>query len=71
MARAEEYADLGHRLLTVWGWDLDLQEAADYFNRYFPWYNEKHYHSAIDYVTPEQCHQDLREIIVSESLIRT
>ncbi len=45
---------------------LDLQEAAEYFNRYFPWYNEKHYHSAIDYVTPEQCHQGFREIIFAE-----
>lgn len=45
---------------------LDLQEAAEYFNHYFPWYNEKHYHSAIDYVTPDQCHQGLREIISAE-----
>ena len=32
---------------------------------FFPWYNNKHLHSGIDYVTPEQCHSGLRDQIVS------
>ena len=44
---------------------LDLDDAIQYFGRYFPWYNTEHYHSAIDYVTPEQCHQGLRASIVA------
>ena len=44
---------------------LDREQAAEYFNRYFPWYNTEHLHSGIDYVTPEQCHQGLRDLIVA------
>jgi len=44
---------------------LDREEAIKYFNRYFPWYNKEHLHSGIDYVTPEQCHNGLKESIVS------
>jgi putative transposase len=42
----------------------DLEKAQDYFIRYFKWYNEDHYHSGIDYVTPTQAHNGLREEIV-------
>lgn len=42
------------------------QHVAEYFDRYFGWYNTEHFHSSIDYVTPEQCHQGLREIIVAQ-----
>jgi transposase InsO family protein len=44
---------------------LDREEAITYFNRYFSWYNKEHVHSGIDYVTPEQCHNGLREGIVA------
>jgi len=44
---------------------LDREQAAEYFNRYFPWYNTEHLHSGIDYVTPEQCHLNLRDLIVA------
>jgi transposase InsO family protein len=44
---------------------LDPDHAIQYFDRYFLWYNTEHYHSGIDYVTPEQCHQGLRERIVA------
>jgi putative transposase len=44
---------------------LDLEEAIEYFNIYFPWYNKEHLHSGICYVTPEQCHNGLREGIVA------
>ena len=43
---------------------LDREVTEEYFDRYFPWYNTEHYHSGIDYVTPEQCHRGLREEIV-------
>jgi len=44
---------------------LDCEDATKYFDRFFPWYNTEHYHSGIDYVTPEQCHLGLRDKIVS------
>jgi hypothetical protein len=44
---------------------LDDEEAQKYFNRYFQWYNKEHFHSGIDYVTPEQCHRRLRRRIVA------
>ena len=37
----------------------------EYFKRYFPWYNKEHLHSGVGYVTPEQCHNGLREGIVA------
>ena len=45
---------------------LDKTGAENYINPYFLWYNEEYYHSGIDYVTPVQAHQGLRETIVSE-----
>jgi putative transposase len=45
---------------------LDKENAEGYFGCYFPWYNTEHYHSGIDYVTPEQAHCGERERIVSE-----
>jgi len=44
----------------------DCAEACEYFGPYFQWYNTEHLHSGIDYVTPEQCHQGLRDQIVAE-----
>ena len=45
---------------------LDRRDAVRYFDKYFLWYNTEHLHSGIDYVTPEQCHQGLRDKIVAE-----
>ena len=45
---------------------LDCAEATKYFDRFFAWYNSEHYHSGIDYVTPDQCHRGLRDQIVSQ-----
>ena len=44
---------------------LDRKQATKYFNSYFLWYNTERFHSGIDYVTPEQCHQGLRDQIIS------
>jgi len=44
---------------------LDRKKSVQYFREYFLWYNKEHLHSGIDYVTPEQCHQGLKETIVS------
>ena len=44
---------------------LDPDYAMQYFDRYFLWYNAEHYHSGIDYVTPEQCHQGFKKRIVA------
>jgi len=49
---------------------LDDAQARDYFNRYFTWYNTEHYHSGIDYVTPEQAHRGLRETIVEQRRVQ-
>jgi putative transposase len=45
---------------------LDCAEATKYFDRFFAWYNTEHYHCGIDYVTPDQCHRGLKDIIVSQ-----
>jgi putative transposase len=45
---------------------LDCTEATKYFDRFFAWYNTEHYHCGIDYVTPDQCHRGLKDIIVSQ-----
>ena len=42
----------------------DDREAGACFEKYFDWYNHRHYRSCIDYVTPAQAHQVLREAIV-------
>lgn len=47
---------------------LDVLRGKDYFDQYFLWYNKEHFHSGIDYVIPEQCHQGLREFIVDRRL---
>ena len=45
---------------------LDDGQAVTYFDRYFTWYDTEHYHSGIDYVTPQQAHQGLRHEIVAQ-----
>jgi hypothetical protein len=37
-----------------------------YFTRYFTWYDTEHYHSGIDFVTPQQAHEGLRSTILEE-----
>jgi len=49
---------------------LDLDESVQYFKGYFTWYNYDHLHSGIDFVTPDQCHNGLREEIVSQRKIK-
>jgi transposase InsO family protein len=44
---------------------LDREEAVEYFDTYFQWYNKEHLHSGIGYVTPEQCHNGLKDSIVA------
>lgn len=46
----------------------DDTQAVTYFQGYFDWYNHEHYHSAIDYVTPQQAHEGLRGKIVKQRL---
>jgi putative transposase len=45
---------------------VDCAEATKYFDRFFAWYNTEHYHCGINYVTPDQCHRGLKDIIVSQ-----
>ena len=47
---------------------LDDRQAVTYFGKYFDWYNNEHYHSALDYVTPQQAHAGQREKIVAHRL---
>ena len=44
----------------------DDEEAIQYFKSYFHWYNYKHWHSGIGYITPDQCHRGLKEKILAE-----
>ena len=45
---------------------LDDDQAIAYFKRYFTWYDNDHYHSGIDYVTPQQAHDGQRPSIVEQ-----
>ena len=45
---------------------LDDGQAITYFEQYFTWYDTEHYHSGIDYVTPQQAHAGLRQKIVDQ-----
>ena len=49
---------------------LDDGQAVAYFQRYFTWYDTEHYHSGIDYVTPQQAHQGLRRKIVDQRRVK-
>jgi putative transposase len=49
---------------------LDDGQAVTYFGRYFTWYDTEHYHSGIDYVTPDQAHQGLRQKIVEQRRVK-
>jgi len=44
----------------------DDVHAEEYFGVYVRWYNHEHYHSGIDYVTPQQAHTGQRAAIVEE-----
>jgi putative transposase len=45
---------------------LDLDEAVTYFRKYFIWYNTERLHGGIRFVTPEQKHRGLSEMIILE-----
>lgn len=45
---------------------LDRDRAVKYFDEYFRWYNNDHYHSGINFVTPNQAHRGLMDDIVRE-----
>jgi transposase InsO family protein len=49
---------------------LDDAQAREYFSRYFTWYDTEHYHSGIDYVTPQQAHDGLRPNIVAQRRVK-
>lgn len=49
---------------------LDDDQANAYFKGYFAWYDTEHYHSGIDYVTPQQAHDGLRPGIVEQRRIK-
>lgn len=49
---------------------LDDAQAHEYFSRYFTWYDTEHYHSGIDYVTPQQAHDGLRPSIVEQRRVK-
>jgi putative transposase len=46
---------------------LDDREAVTYFT----WYDTEHYHSGIDFVTPQQAHEGQRWTIVEERRAKT
>jgi putative transposase len=49
---------------------LDDREAKAYFTGYFTWYDTEHYHSGIDFVTPQQAHDGLRQDIVDQRRVK-
>ena len=59
-------SDLVKRAPEYPGRFLDDDQAIAYFKGYFTWYDTEHYHSGIDYVTPQQAQQGLRQKIVDQ-----
>jgi len=55
---ATQVSEAEARKVYAWypGRFRDDCEATAYFEKYFDWYNHRHYHSGIDYVTPAQAH---------------
>ena len=49
---------------------LDDAQAREYFSRYFTGYDTEHYHSGIDYVTPQQAHDGLRPDFVEQRRVK-
>lgn len=49
---------------------LDLEVAINYFSKYFDWFNNHHYHSGINYVTPNQAHDGLMDQILAQRQIQ-
>jgi transposase InsO family protein len=45
---------------------LSIEEAREWVAQFVEWYNKKHLHSAIGYVTPEQRHYGEHEIIFNK-----
>jgi transposase InsO family protein len=43
-----------------------LAQARDYFERFVQWYNEVHYHSGINFVTPAQRHRSEDQAILAQ-----
>lgn len=43
-----------------------LRQAREWVNQFVKWYNNKHFHSGIKFVTPEQRHQGLDEEILKQ-----
>jgi putative transposase len=60
----------GKRAPAYPGRFLDDDQAKEYFSRYFTWYDTEHYHSGIDYVTPQQAHDGLRPGIVEQRRVK-
>jgi len=56
----------GERAPEYPGRFLEDNQAIAYFKGYFTWYDTEHYHSGIDYVTPQQAHDGQRQIIVEQ-----
>jgi transposase InsO family protein len=44
----------------------DESVVQGYFEKYFTWYDNEHYHSRIGYVTPAQKHMGQAEAIIAE-----
>ena len=43
-----------------------LAEAREFCRSFFNWYNEKHYHSGIGFLTPESVHYDFADRILDD-----
>lgn len=43
-----------------------FEEAVDFARGFFPWYNEDHRHSGIEFLTPSMVHQGLADAVLAE-----
>jgi len=42
----------------------DIKTAQEWVNKFYDWYNNEHLHSGINYITPNDCHNGLGNLIM-------
>ncbi|WP_406019905.1 integrase core domain-containing protein [Succinivibrio sp.] len=55
----------GHEVLIPESFD-SLKHAREWVNEYYNWYNNKHRHSGICFITPQDCYEGKGEAIMAK-----
>ena len=50
--------------------EAGYEEASEFCTGFFPWYNQIHRHSGIEFLTPEMVHYGLADQVLAERHVR-